>query len=580
MPSARDWRQHLEIETPEHVVLDYELAGLGSRGLAALADAVILGLTAIVFGLALLLLPLRGWLSGVIIVFLQFFLFWGYFTFFEGFRQGQTPGKRWMGIRVVHDTGHPLTFAGAAIRNLLRLVDLLPPPYLIGVLLIAVHPRGKRLGDVVAGTVVVRDRPHEAAAPAVPGPAEESLGPPLLPEDAWVLLRGYRARAAELVPAARARFAARLAERIGPHLPPGAAGVEAALEVLYHAEAARRRGRQASGSRRADRFVVRKQARWHEFAALAAKVTRHGLDGLAAGELPEFAARYREIAADLARARTYGADPAALGRLERLVAAGHNALYRRERMPLRDVWRFIAVESPRAVVTSWRAVALAAAVFLLPGLAGYAVMREQPPLALEVLPDVLLERAEAGVARAREGQGYFEAPPGERPLVASSIISNNVGVAFRCFAGGVLGGVGSLVLLGFNGLMIGAASGHFANRGLLGYLWTFVAGHGALELFAIWVSGAAGFLLGRALIAPGDLARSEALVLKGRIGIRMVAAATLMLLVAGAIEGFLSASAAPLPLRVGASVGSVVLLAGYLGAGARRGGAPEPAGSP
>ena len=94
----------------------------------------------------------------------------------------------------------------------------------------------------------------------------------------------------------------------------------------------------------------------------------------------------------------------------------------------------------------------------------------------------------------------------ERPLAASGIIVNNIRVAFLCFAGGIALGVGSLLLLAFNGLSIGAVSGHFANTGLLGYLWTFVIGHGLLELFAIWVAGAAGFLLGKALFLPGRLA--------------------------------------------------------------------------
>ena len=79
-------------------------------------------------------------------------------------------------------------------------------------------------------------------------------------------------------------------------------------------------------------------------------------------------------------------------------------------------------------------------------------------------------------------------------------------------------------MLALNGLSIGAASGHFANAGLLGYLWTFVIGHGLLELFAIWVAGAAGFMLGNALILPGDLPRRDAIVLAGRLAMRLLGA--------------------------------------------------------
>ena len=303
---------------------------------------------------------------------------------------------------------------------------------------------------------------------------------------------------------------------------------------------------------------------------MAERAARAGLDDFAPEELVGFATRYREVAADLARARTYGAAAGLLGQLERLVAAGHNALYRSERETWRRIARFFAVECPAAVLGARRYVLLAFLAFALPAAGGYMLLRERPGLAADVLPDVMLERAEAGAARVRQGHGYVETAAGSRPLVATSIITNNISVAFNCFAGGVFAGVGSLVFLAYNGLSIGAASGHFANVGMLGYLWTFVIGHGVLELFAIWVAGAGGFLLGRALIAPGDLARRDALVIQGRVAIRLVGAATVLLVVAGLIEGFVSSGRGPLPLRLAVSGASLVFLLLYLWNGARR----------
>ena len=105
-------------------------------------------------------MPTGPWVS--VLLFGGAFLGWnGYFVFFEGLRQGRTPGKSRVGIRVVRDTGHPITVADAVTRNLLRLADFLPPPYLGGLLLMALHPLGKRLGDLAAGTVVVRDQPMD-----------------------------------------------------------------------------------------------------------------------------------------------------------------------------------------------------------------------------------------------------------------------------------------------------------------------------------------------------------------------------------------------------------------------------------
>jgi hypothetical protein len=109
-----------------------------------------------------------------------------------------------------------------------------------------------------------------------------------------------------------------------------------------------------------------------------------------------------------------------------------------------------------------------------------------------------------------------------RPLAASFIVTNHFRVAIACFAGGVFLGVGSLVLLAYNGLAMGTFAGHFANQGLLGYLLEFIVGHGVLELFAIWVAGAAGFLLGKSIVAPGDRSRTDALVMSGRVAVRMM----------------------------------------------------------
>ena len=285
---------------------------------------------------------------------------------------------------------------------------------------------------------------------------------------------------------------------------------------------------------------------------------------LSAEELPDFAARYREVAADLARVRTYGADATVTVRLERLVAAGHNALYRAERRNWTALWRFVVTDAPAAVVASWRTVALAAALFILPGVGGYALLREQPGLAPSLIPDVMLERAEAGRTRGVEGSGYVELSAERRPVAATSIIANNVRVAVTCFASGIVVGVGSLLLLAMNGLQLGAVSGHFANLGVLPYLWTFVMGHGVLELFAIWVAGAAGFLLGRAVIVPGDYSRRDALVLASRRALPMVGAAVVLLLIAGLIEGLISASTATLTTRWLVSGGSAVFLAAYL----------------
>ena len=576
-PMAELRRQHLEVETPEHVMLDFEIAGIGSRALAALIDMAIL-LSVLVAGvlLAVLLarlgLTLGSWAEALLLI-SAFTLWYGYFTFFEGLRAGQTPGKRAAGIRVVRDTGHAVTLAAAATRNLIRVADFLPPPYLVGTILVALHPRAKRLGDMVAGTVVVRDRPVEVRrAPAPAAEPSEALAAPVLTDEEFRLLARYQARAGTLDERARERLAAGLLTRFAAQVPANVSPDAGFLDLLHAEESARRQGRlgaRGTSSSRGDQLAARQSVRWAEFQALAERATRSGLGALAPAELTDFAARYREVAADLARARTYRADPVVIERLERLVAGGHNALYRDERKTARVVWHAVAGEFPAAVVQARRYVFAAFLAFAAPAAIGYTMLRERPALAEEVLPQVMLDRAAEARTRIARHHTYAEAEARVRPLMASWIIANNVRVAFACFAGGVFAGVGSLLLLAFNGLSIGTVAGHFANVGVLRYLLEFIVGHGALELFAVWIAGAAGLLLGQAIVAPGELTRGDALLLAGRVAVRMIGAAVVCLLVAGTIEGFISASPGGIGVRVAASGGSLLFLVAYLLSGWR-----------
>ena len=168
-------------------------------------------------------------------------------------------------------------------------------------------------------------------------------------------------------------------------------------------------------------------------------------------------------------------------------------------------------------------------------------MREQPDLRVDLLPEVMIERADAGAERMAEGRRYVDVAVEDRPLMASGIITNNVRVAIACFAGRDLP---RHRLAGAAGIQRPHSSAPppaiSPTGGCWRYLLEFILGHGLLELFAIWVAGAAGFLLGRSVVSPGDLSRGDALVLSGRTAVRMVGGAAVLLVVSGLIEGFVS----------------------------------------
>ena len=175
MSAAIATEETLVIETPERVPLHFALASIGNRFLACAIDHTIQALTIALMILAFMVVANYSslgdrlqnapkWVYAVLII-VVFLLVSGYFAFFEWLWNGQTPGKRWMKLRVIREDGRPITFFEAAVRNLLRDFDIMPAPfYSIGLISVFVSSKDQRVGDMVAGTVVVRER--EAEAPA------------------------------------------------------------------------------------------------------------------------------------------------------------------------------------------------------------------------------------------------------------------------------------------------------------------------------------------------------------------------------------------------------------------------------
>jgi uncharacterized RDD family membrane protein YckC len=218
------------VETPEIVDLAYDVAGLGSRCLAATIDTLLIlsvlgGLGTAVFLVGQLIGESAGSLGLAVWSLLSFAIFWGYYLIFELIWGGQTPGKRALGLRAVREGGRPITPAASAIRNLVRIVDLLPFGYGLGAVVMFADRRSRRLGDLAAGTLVVREgaalsleRLTSQLAPAlVPPRAPDAPTTPLLPglerlaPEAYDLAQDFLRRRARLGPAPRARMAAQLA---------------------------------------------------------------------------------------------------------------------------------------------------------------------------------------------------------------------------------------------------------------------------------------------------------------------------------------------------------------------------------
>lgn len=161
--------EQLTISTPEQVAFHYEMAGIGSRFLASLLDHLILGVTlGLVLCAAQAIVTIAvisngessqgaGYLLAAVLVIIFFLIFWGYFVLFETIWNGQTPGKRAGRLRVIRRDGQPVRAGEVMIRNIVRLVDLLPGFYGVGLVTMFIDKDARRLGDLAAGTIVVRE---------------------------------------------------------------------------------------------------------------------------------------------------------------------------------------------------------------------------------------------------------------------------------------------------------------------------------------------------------------------------------------------------------------------------------------
>lgn len=219
----------LSIDTPEQVALDFALASIGSRFLALAVDTLIqaaatIALAAVGFGaivaFSLAFNSLNPWILAAALL-IYFLIYQGYFAVFEAAWNGQTPGKRVVGLRVISVTGRPISVFEAILRNVVRIADQMPGVYAIGIVSVFVTERNQRLGDLAAGTVVVHERAVDAAdleltlepraAATVHGASQ------LVPEEVAVIELFLRRRA-QLGNVERSRKAAQIADRIRARL--------------------------------------------------------------------------------------------------------------------------------------------------------------------------------------------------------------------------------------------------------------------------------------------------------------------------------------------------------------------------
>lgn len=307
-------------------------------------------------------------------------------------------------------------------------------------------------------------------------------------------------------------------------------------------------------------FIARRRERWERLETLLDRAGA-SLGDLSAAELRDLGRLYRQAATDLAIARRDFPDHMVVAYLNSLVARGHGTIYRASGAGgAARVIAFFTRDLPQTFRATWPAAFAAFLMFALPALGAFIVTYNDPSLAGALVPG-----AEEVVQQVQAGEEWWKRikVQGES-FAAAEIMTNNIAVAFRAFAGGATLGIYTLMILVTNGMFFGVVAGAAHRFDFAANLWSFVAPHGVIELSVIFIAGGAGLQLGWAILRPGLLSRRAALVVAARRALLLIIGCVPVLVIAGLIEGFISPSDLPLGVKLTVAALSGAALWSYL----------------
>lgn len=318
-----------------------------------------------------------------------------------------------------------------------------------------------------------------------------------------------------------------------------------------------------------NRFMAERKDAWEELEMLLSRVECEGLSALGLEGARRFGKLYRAVSSDLIRARTELVDVSVTDYLNDLVARSYAQIHAGTGQRGRRLWVFFAEGFPRLFREEWRAIALAASFVLTGGGLGAVAVAVDPDAVGVLIPEQHQAWTPAERVARDTGRG---AHSGQHAAQFSSFLfTHNIKVSFLVFALGITFGVGTVSVLFYNGVPLGALAMQYHDAGQDLFFWAWILPHGIPELTSIFVAGGAGLLLARGLLVPGRRSRRDALVHEARRSARLVVGAMPILILAGLIEGTISQIHAPVvayelkllfALLVGVGLYGWLLLAG------------------
>jgi uncharacterized membrane protein SpoIIM required for sporulation len=290
------------------------------------------------------------------------------------------------------------------------------------------------------------------------------------------------------------------------------------------------------------RWLEKRKIYWARLEQLVDRSNKGGVSALDHRELQELGLLYRQTASDLATVREDVTSNQLSFYLNQLLGRAHNLIYMGHKQKISGLVRFYTQTFPQVFRETFPQTFLAFLIFAVTGVATWAVTIHDPAFAHRMLGPEMM-------ATIEKREMWTKSIVTVKPLAASGIMTNNLAVCFTAFAMGITAGLGTINMMVTNGMLIGVIGAATWQSGMALQLWSFVAGHGALELPAIFISGGAGLEIARGMLFPGLLPRRESLALAGGRAARLMIGIIPMLVVAGIIEGFVSPSGLAIPLK-------------------------------
>jgi len=305
------------------------------------------------------------------------------------------------------------------------------------------------------------------------------------------------------------------------------------------------------------RWLEKRKPYWSKLESLLQQSDSGGLKSLSRSDLQELSLLYRQTAADLAAIREDRGSVHFARYINQLLVRAHNTIYSGRKARVGAVFSFFLDTYPAAFRRHLRHCLLATAIFAVTGVVGAVLTYQNPDFKVKLLGPQMVETID-------RHEMWTHSIVGIKPLASSAIMTNNMSVGFTTFALGITGGLGTIYMMAFNGLLIGVIGMACHLSGMSVQLWSFVAPHGVLELPAIFIAGGAGFRIAQGLLFPGFLPRRDSLARAGIEAVQLLLGTIPILIIAGLIEAFVSPTGLAVSLKFSLAAALLVLLGSYL----------------